>query len=388
VRVDVDDVGKRLVVDGRPVPFVPSPNVGDWLAPRYAIIHYTAGPSTESVLATFRDPASAVSAHLIVDRDGTVTQCIPLDRVAWHAGHSSWNGEHPLNPVSIGIELVNWGRLERRGPEIVSWTGNPIARERCVRGVHPNDGLPVPWERYPRPQITACRRVLAGLHMRLRFTDILGHDEVSPRRKWDPGPAFPFRAVREAVLGPAAAAAREPVTLELRRQAVVVVHARGEDAMAEPLLAHVDILVRRGYLASAEPRGIDGAAAGDLAEILDRAPIAVVAATHRMLDDPRVRTELLAAGARRAGRSPILLVRIQSGVVEVPGDEIGEVGGTRSGARLVLSEGLQAIPFAGPGLDRLEDPEVGLFELSLALQRIALGRDPARAGVTGPDPSP
>ncbi len=76
--------------DGTPVPFTPSPNVGTQIVPIYIVIHYTAGLTAEGAIQTLCDPKSKASAHVVLDRDGKVTQLVALNRRAWHAGKSQW----------------------------------------------------------------------------------------------------------------------------------------------------------------------------------------------------------------------------------------------------------------------------------------------------------
>src|SRR5690606_37420935 len=71
------------------VPFVESQNQGGELEPEAVVLHYTATQTAESAIRTLTNRNASVSAHLVIDRDGTVTQLVPFDRVAWHAGESS-----------------------------------------------------------------------------------------------------------------------------------------------------------------------------------------------------------------------------------------------------------------------------------------------------------
>lgn len=361
--MQIDQHQGRLIVDGDPVPFVPSPNVGGRLEPRYAIVHYTAGPTVESALEHFADPENKVSAHLVIDRDGRVTQCVPLDREAWHAGLSAWDGHRGLNPISFGIELVNWGRLERRGADAVTWTGDPVPSDRWMRGLHPNEGRPAAWERYPTPQVTACRRILKALHLMHGLEDILGHDTVSPRRKWDPGPAFPLAAARSMALGRPIGPPRENIVESLRPTPLLVVHATEDDDASDPILAHADILVRRGYFDRVERRGIHRGVATDVAEVLVSAPIAVVSVTRDLLADVVVWDEIVAAGLRRTGLPPILLMRA---------DEPG-TGPEGEPFELDAPGAVRVIPASGPAINRVADPEIPLFEMSASLQELVIG---------------
>lgn len=101
--------------DGKQVPFVESPNVDSGLQPEYIVMHYTAGPTAKAAVNTLTNKSAKVSAHLVIGRDGSIFQLVPFNKVAWHAGVSSWEGRTSLNMYSIGIELDNNGRLTRKG---------------------------------------------------------------------------------------------------------------------------------------------------------------------------------------------------------------------------------------------------------------------------------
>ena len=102
----------RLVHDdGTPFPYVESPNVSGVLHPRYLVIHYTAAASAQRAVEWLTNINSNASAHLVISREGEITQLVPFDTVAWHAGASSWEGLEGLNKYSIGVELDNAGRL-------------------------------------------------------------------------------------------------------------------------------------------------------------------------------------------------------------------------------------------------------------------------------------
>ena len=92
--------------------FLQSENHNGQIAPKYLVFHYTACSAAAASAAFLRKTgANRVSAHLLVDRDGSVTQFVPLNRRAWHAGESQWGGFQDLNTHSIGIEVVNFGYL-------------------------------------------------------------------------------------------------------------------------------------------------------------------------------------------------------------------------------------------------------------------------------------
>lgn len=199
-------VNHRLVrADGSPMPFVASPNQGGVLRPEYLVIHYTAGSSAEGAIAWFRNPQAQAAAHLVIARDGAITQMVPFNRIAWHAGKSLWDGRSGLNGFSIGIELDNAGRLERVGSRWVSAVSKRtypdddvlLANHRHDRPGTPPSG----WHEYTEAQIEACLAVGLLLMQRYNLKDVLGHEDIAPGRKTDPGPAFPMASYRARLLG-------------------------------------------------------------------------------------------------------------------------------------------------------------------------------------------
>lgn len=199
--------GGRLLADGRAVEMIPSPYVSGRFAapPPILVMHFTYGASARSSAEWFRAAENkGSSAHVVIERDGATLQCVPFDVVAWHAGGSSWKGKTNLNRTSIGIEMANWGYLKRKGDGWASYTGAPIADP--VIAVHRNgnpDGSrsPIGWEPYPEAQMRALLGVARALVAGYGITEIVGHDDIAPTRKSDPGPAFDMARFRAAVLG-------------------------------------------------------------------------------------------------------------------------------------------------------------------------------------------
>ncbi len=136
------------------------------------VLHYTGMPTAEEALARLCDPAARVSAHYTIDESGTVYRHVPEERRAWHAGASFWAGEANVNGRSIGIELVNPG--------------------------HEFGYVP-----FPEPQVTALIELAQGILVRhaipARF--VVGHSDVAPARKTDPGELFPWQRLAEAGIG-------------------------------------------------------------------------------------------------------------------------------------------------------------------------------------------
>ncbi len=168
--------------------------------PDTIVIHYTAGPGAESAINTLKDTDVKASAHVVVGSDGKLTQLVPFHKIAWHAGKSAWFDRKGLNKYSIGIEIANAGRLEKSGNTWRSWFGKTYPEEEVVEAVHRNESGPSWWHRYTEEQISAVYELCKTLMKSYEIRFILGHEEISPGRKIDPGPAFPLEKLREHLL--------------------------------------------------------------------------------------------------------------------------------------------------------------------------------------------
>lgn len=163
---------------------------------RCVVIHFTSGATALSSINFWRTPAAkGASAHIVVDRDGTIYQCRAFNRTCGHAGVSRWvdpkTGKRytGLNSCSIGVEIANAGddeALARR------WSKLPLITAR-----HRNGGLTKKWEAYPEAQYEAVVAVTKALVRRYNLDDVTGHDCIAPERKVDPGPAFSMEDLRE-----------------------------------------------------------------------------------------------------------------------------------------------------------------------------------------------
>src|SRR5687767_4497107 len=89
----------------RQVDFQATPNKGRVFTPQFLVMHYTAATEAKGSTSWFLSKKAEASAHLIIDRDGAITQFAPFNVITWHAGTSQWNGLIGLNKFSIGIEL-------------------------------------------------------------------------------------------------------------------------------------------------------------------------------------------------------------------------------------------------------------------------------------------
>ncbi len=169
--------------------------------PDTIVIHYTAGGSLQGAIDTFLDETVKASAHVLIDKDGKVVQMAPFTEITWHAGKSAWHDRTALNNYAIGIEIVNAGRLEKSGSTSYrSWFGRSYPENEVVEAVHRNESTPTFWERYTEEQIEAAYTVCKSLINTYSIHHILGHEEISPGRKIDPGPAFPLDKLRERLL--------------------------------------------------------------------------------------------------------------------------------------------------------------------------------------------
>lgn len=171
--------------------------------PKIVVMHYTAGSSARSSASWFQNSAARASAHVVIARDGSVIQCVNFERVAWHAGRSTWGSLSGLNSHSIGIEMANWGPLQSAGNGWASYTGARISDP--VIAVHRNgnpDGSrsPIGWEPFSDAQMETARAVVRALIEEYGIEEIVGHDDIAPVRKHDPGPAFNMTRFRNDLL--------------------------------------------------------------------------------------------------------------------------------------------------------------------------------------------
>lgn len=152
----------------------PSPNFNERTRPIDTILlHYTAGDLVPS-LRRLCDGSGTdrVSAHYVVDRNGTIYRLVDEKKRAWHAGTSQWKGQPDINSASIGIEIVNLGHLP-------GGTFDP----------------------YPEAQIRAVIALCKDIQKRHKIRHVLGHSDVAVGRKVDPGEHFPWKRLAEAGLG-------------------------------------------------------------------------------------------------------------------------------------------------------------------------------------------
>lgn len=233
----------RLYINGAEAPFAKANSFGGSLDPELIVLHDTAGRLDKgNSVAWFTNESCPTSAHVVVELDGTITQLVPFNRVAYHAGQSSWKGRQHCNAFSIGIEIVNPGLLDAQGRawfhkqnrDPKKWqAGFPVADLKKVKTNEHGAGL---WMGYTAAQVSAvtelCKALVAA-YPRIQKGAITTHWAISPGRKIDTNPLFPLDAVRRAVFAPAeqAEAAAEPV----EPLAPVVVKTAGPVALAKSI---------------------------------------------------------------------------------------------------------------------------------------------------------
>lgn len=150
-----------------PTTVIASPNQ-DARQATMVVIHYTTNDDAADSLQTLTSPVRKVSAHYLIDRQGGLYQLVPENRRAWHAGQAYWAGVTDINSVSLGIEIDNAGNAP-----------------------------------FDEAQIATLLNLLADIQTRhkIRAANVVGHADVSPGRKVDPGPYFPWRRLAQAGFG-------------------------------------------------------------------------------------------------------------------------------------------------------------------------------------------
>ncbi len=169
---------------------------------RFLVIHFTQGASAQSSIDFWNTPAAkGASAHLVIERDGRIIQCRPFNRTCGHAGVSRWRDPKTglwfsnLNSCSIGIEFANAGDAARENGTAFTRLTLPAG---SARAKHKNGGQLTWWEVYPEAQLLAGEQVAQALVKRYNLDDLVGHDDIAPDRKNDPGPLFPMARFRAA----------------------------------------------------------------------------------------------------------------------------------------------------------------------------------------------
>jgi N-acetylmuramoyl-L-alanine amidase len=193
-------VNDRLVIAGETEPFVPTPNKGGSMEPTLIVLHDTAGRLAQgNSVAWFSDPKAKASAHVVVERDGSLTQLVEFNRVAWHAGQSSWRGRSGCNAFSIGIEIVNPGKLTGTPQKATAWFGESFGPEfGIVRASTPTHGDGY-WMPYTEDQLVTVEWLITALGRAYPIAEVVAHHDISPGRKVDTTPLMDWRRMRAAL---------------------------------------------------------------------------------------------------------------------------------------------------------------------------------------------
>lgn len=194
----------RLVIEGQPAAFRQARDVGGRIKPTLIVLHDTAGGlNAEGSISWLAGNPGKTSAHFVVARDGKITQLADADRKCNHAGKSVWRGRELCNGFSIGIEIVNPGKLLKRGEaSAVSSVGQVFERAEfgigcCTSPAHGGEGW---WMPYTAEQLTAVESLVAALTLAYpTITEVVGHHDISPGRKVDPTPLMDWPRMRRAL---------------------------------------------------------------------------------------------------------------------------------------------------------------------------------------------
>lgn len=167
--------------------------------PEYIIIHYTANCNHKSVIDHFKSWIHKVSAHYVIQTNGTIVETVHPDHAAWHAGKSSWKNNSEMNIYSIGIELINPGFTDKNSKPCPETNENNWTMQDCIE----IEGSPNCWYAFSKKQIQSlielCKDLIQKYH--IDPYNILGHSDIAPDRKIDPGPLFPWQLLSQYGIG-------------------------------------------------------------------------------------------------------------------------------------------------------------------------------------------
>lgn len=165
--------------------------------PDSIVIHYTAMSKAEDAVKALTNKNISASAHLVVARDGKIYQLAPFNYRTWHAGKSAYQSRSGYNHYSIGIEIDNLGWLEPYNgfysrPELLDYNVK-LKENEVIQAEHKNPRVRKKyWHKYTDIQIQRTIEICKLLVQDYSIEEIVGHDDIAPDRKQDPGPAFPM----------------------------------------------------------------------------------------------------------------------------------------------------------------------------------------------------
>lgn len=184
------------------IKFQASPNYSEHFTnkPSLIIVHYTAGASLESSANWLCNPQVKASAHIIIGKNGNIIQLVPFNKKAWHAGKSKWESLTNINKYSIGIEMDNAGKLSKRVDGYYTSFNKKIDDQNVVLAKHKFGNQEEAWEAYTQEQINSFINVCNILIQSFPIERIIGHEDIAPDRKTDPGPALSLLSLEETIL--------------------------------------------------------------------------------------------------------------------------------------------------------------------------------------------
>ncbi len=252
----------------------PSPNFGERRGGRgidMIVLHYTGCPSAEAACLWMCSPDAQVSAHYLVEEDGEIVQLVAEQMRAWHAGAAFWAGVEDVNSCSIGIEIQNAGHGAL--PEAKHGRGSagrgamdPRVKPGDDGGghgeVYGDDALPP----YPQAQMRAVLALVEDIARRhgIRPERVVGHSDVAPLRKADPGEHFPWHMLAQAGLALPAPEVALPQATPLDAEGVRMVQEKlariGYGAPVSGEACAVTTAVVRAFQRRFMPRRVDGVA--------------------------------------------------------------------------------------------------------------------------------
>jgi N-acetylmuramoyl-L-alanine amidase len=239
----------------------PSPNFdsrGD-MAPSLLVLHYTGMQTGEEAIEWLANPQSKVSAHYVVEEDGRIFHMVDESNRAWHAGVSSWRDKTTLNMHSIGIEIVNPGH---------EWGYRP----------------------FPEIQMVAVKDLCLDILSRhfIAPRDVVGHSDIAPLRKNDPGELFDWTYLAAHGIGLMPPTPRAPVELSMRE----IQENLAKFGYALPLTGEYDALTAATIKAFQQhfyPTNISGVADGLTLSVLTQ--LLELPDAIQYLDHPLIQTQ-------------------------------------------------------------------------------------------------
>jgi N-acetylmuramoyl-L-alanine amidase len=203
------------------------------------IIHYTGMEKVKEALTRLCDPLAKVSAHYLIDQKGQCYQLVDDQKRAWHAGVSYWQGIRDINGISLGIELDNGGH---------------------------DGGLPF----FPESQIQALVSLLISLSQKYHINKkkIIGHSDVAPLRKMDPGELFPWLTLHQYGFGLWPASTSQQAVPQSIFEVQKILRIIGYDCPLNGIIDHQTEAVIRAFQRHFTPNEITGTLTSQLKDTL------------------------------------------------------------------------------------------------------------------------